>query len=195
MNAHDIVQFHITENMSVTWPEWFEKTTPFYATIRRGRAEKGYLPVGLRGKERNQRFAFELLLEAVDTVIQPWSLIKKSSFREEEIAHYPVYQAYKQAAEILQGAKWGVGGSLGFELATGRPTVKPTSDFDLLIYANEPAELPLLAIQQHLAYFQQVDTQIISQKGGFSLKEYLKNPSKKLLMKTISGPVLTDELW
>ena len=195
MYAHDIVQFHMIENMTAEWPLWFEKSTPFYATVRRAVAEKGYVPVGLRGKERNQRFAFELPLEAIDAVIQPWSLIKKPSFREEEIAHYPAYQAYQQALKILQGVKWGVGGSLGFELATGHPTVKPTSDFDLLIYANEPAELPLAVIQQHIAYFQKVDTQVISLKGGFSLKEYLQNPEKKLLMKTISGPILTDELW
>ncbi|MGM0123085.1 malonate decarboxylase holo-[acyl-carrier-protein] synthase [Enterococcus sp. AZ194] len=193
MKAHDIVQFH-KKNLLIEWPEWFEETAPLYATVRRGVAGEGQIPVGLRGHERNQRFAFELPTEAVTAVIHPWQLIEKESFRKEEIAQYPVYQAFNQAKELLKETKWGVGGSLGFELATDFPTVKKTSDFDLLIYVTEPADLPK-ALQQNPDYFQQVDTQVLTKKGGFALKEYLRNPEKKLLLKTIHGPRLTDELW
>ncbi|KAF1297812.1 malonate decarboxylase holo-[acyl-carrier-protein] synthase [Enterococcus sp. JM4C] len=195
MDAHDIVQFQKTEALQVDWPDWFCETDPLYATVRRGTATQNKLPVGLRGKERSQRFAFELPQEAVTAVIHPWQLTEKESFRKTEIAQYPVYLAFQQAKKILKGSKWGVGGSLGFELATGFPTVKETSDFDLLIYTKELADLPLTVIQQNLEYFHQVDTQIITEKGGFALKEYLRNHGKKLLLKTITGPVLTDELW
>ena len=71
----------------------------------------------------------------------------------------------------------GIGGSLGFELSTGIPAVKETSDFDLLLYADSPIELPIQAIQSHPA-FEQFDTQVITSKGGFSLKEYLRTPEK-----------------
>ena len=46
----------------------------------------------------------------------------------------------------------GIGGSLGFELSTGIPAVKETSDFDLLLYADSPIELPIQAIQSHPAF-------------------------------------------
>ncbi len=65
---------------------------------------------------------------------------------------YPVYQQFHAARNILSGCKWGIGGSLGFELSTGIPAVKETSDFDLLLYANSPIELPIQVIQSHPAF-------------------------------------------
>jgi phosphoribosyl-dephospho-CoA transferase len=196
MEAHDIVRFNQAAVLNIDWPDWFQPTTEFvYATVRRDSLKAGLLPVGLRGKQRNQRFAFELAEELVAEVIHPWSLIEKNSFRHAEILNFSAYQAYLQARTLLSGTKWGVGGSLGFELATNQPTVKETSDFDLLLYAKEPAELPLTAIQQHPEIFQPLDMQVITVKGGFALKEYLQHPDKKILLKTINGPILTNELW
>ncbi|MTD41998.1 malonate decarboxylase holo-ACP synthase [Erwinia sp. CPCC 100877] len=196
MEAHDIVRFNQAAYLDIDWPDWFEPTAePVFATVRRDSLKEGLLPVGLRGKQRNQRFAFELAVELVADVIHPWSLIGKNSFRHAEILNFPAYQAYLQARILLQGTKWGVGGSLGFELATDQPTVKKTSDFDVLLYAKEPAELPLKVIQQHPEFFQPLDVQVITAKGGFALKEYLQHPDKKILLKTINGPILTNELW
>jgi phosphoribosyl-dephospho-CoA transferase len=195
MEAHDIVRFNQAA-VAIDWPDWFEPKTEFiYATVRRDSLKEGLLPVGLRGEQRNQRFAFELAVELVVEVIQPWSLIEKDSFRHSKIMNFSAYQAYLQARMLLSGTKWGVGGSLGFELATNQPAVKETSDFDLLLYAKEPAELPLKVIQQHLEFFQPLDMQVITKKGGFALKEYLQHPDKKILLKTINGPILTNELW
>lgn len=42
---------------------------------------------------------------------------------------------------ILLGCKWGIGGSLGFELLIGILVVKEISDFDLLLYVDLLIEL------------------------------------------------------
>ncbi|MCS5464967.1 hypothetical protein NWO25_12095 [Enterococcus lactis] len=78
----------------------------------------------------------------------------------------------------------GIGGSLGFELSTGIPAVKETSDFDLLLYADSPIELPIQAIQSHPAFLSNSIPKSLTSKGGFSLKEYLRTPEKKILLKT-----------
>lgn len=195
MEAHDIVRFDKRVVDTGHWPNWFEQENQLYATVRRDKVQKEFIPVGLRGNERNQRFAFELPKQAVKEVICPFELTQKDSFRQAEVIGFPAYQAYEQARRILRETKWGVGGSLGFELATNMPTIKETSDFDLLLYADTPAELPMEEVRQNQDFFSQCDTQVITPKGGFSLQEYLRNPTKKILVKTTSGPILTDKLW
>ncbi|MGX7265027.1 malonate decarboxylase holo-ACP synthase [Enterococcus crotali] len=195
IEAHDIVRIHPSFMSTKEWPDWFKATDRLYATVRRAVVNEKVIPVGLRGQQRNQRFAFELPVTAVEEVIHPWELIQKDSFRQKEVADFSAYQAYIQARKLLQETTWGVGGSLGFELATDYPTIKETSDLDVLIYVKESAELPLEVIRQNLSLFSQWDTQVITKKGGFSLKEYLQNPNKKILLKTITGPILTDKLW
>jgi Phosphoribosyl-dephospho-CoA transferase MdcG len=37
----------------------------------------------------------------------------------------------------LTHSYWGPGGSVGFELATGKRTTIPRSDLDIVVYANE----------------------------------------------------------
>ncbi|MFC4771397.1 malonate decarboxylase holo-ACP synthase [Enterococcus hermanniensis] len=194
--AHDIVLLDKKVLKNIELPGWFAETDRLYATVRRGIPhDAGSILVGLRGKERQQRFGFEATLNKVEEVIHPWELVTKNSFRQAEVAAYPVYHQYREAQLLLKNYHWGVGGSLGFELATQRATIKSSSDLDLLLYADSAAELPMKEIEENMAFFEKLDTQIISQKGGFALKEYLSQPSKKILLKTNKGPKLTTEIW
>lgn len=196
INAHDIVYFdkQVIENNDL--PDWVTLSDHVFATVRRAMTDYSEtLPIGLRGTARNQRFALEIPTRMVQKVIHPWEITDRESFRQTDIAQFPVYQQFHAAREILSGTKWGVGGSLGFELTTDIPAVKETSDFDLLLYVDTPAGLPLKAIQSHPDFFEQFDTQVITTQGGFSLKEYLRNPEKKILLKTTEGPKLTKEIW
>ncbi|EPH97701.1 malonate decarboxylase holo-[acyl-carrier-protein] synthase [Enterococcus faecalis 13-SD-W-01] len=195
ITAHDIVLFDKKE-IKEELPEWLKLSQQVYGVVRRSEpSDPAFLPIGLRGSARNQRFALEILSDSIQKVIHPWTIIDQESFREKEIASFPAYQQFHAARDILSGYKWGVGGSLGFELASGIQAVKETSDFDLLLYADSPAGLPLQAIQSHSDFFEQFDTQVITSKGGFSLKEYLRTPEKKILLKTTTGPKLTKEIW
>lgn len=195
ITAHDIVLFDKKE-IQQELPEWLILSQQVYGVVRRAEpSDPEVLPIGLRGVTRNQRLALEIPTASVQKVIHPWEIIDRESFREEEIAQFPAYQQFHAARDILSGHKWGIGGSLGFELTSGIKAVKETSDFDLLLYADSPAGLPLQAIQTHSDFFEQLDTQVITSKGGFSLKEYLRTPEKKILLKTTAGPKLTKEIW
>jgi phosphoribosyl-dephospho-CoA transferase len=194
--AHDIVLIDKQELATVTLPEWVCVTEKMYATVRRGiPTSKQHLLVGLRGSKREQRFGLEVPTTSVEATIHPWELVTKESFRQADIADYLVYRQYHEAQQLLIDCKWGVGGSLGFELATNQPTVKVTSDLDLLLYAETAAQLPLTIIQRNPTFFENVDIQVITNQGGFSLKEYLRNPAKKILLKTDEGPKLTNMIW
>jgi phosphoribosyl-dephospho-CoA transferase len=195
ITAHDIVLFDKKE-IQQELPEWLVLSQQVYGVVRRAEpSDPEVLPIGLRGAARNQRLALEIPTASVQKVIHPWEIIDRESFRQEEIIHFPAYQQFHAARDILSGYKWGIGGSLGFELTSGIKAVKETSDFDLLLYADSPAGLPLQAIQAHSDFFEQLDTQVITSKGGFSLKEYLRTPEKKILLKTTAGPKLTKEIW
>ncbi|WP_165005667.1 MULTISPECIES: malonate decarboxylase holo-ACP synthase [unclassified Enterococcus] len=196
IQAHDVVIFDKQVIEQQTLPEWLILSEKMYGTVRRALPkDPSQLGIGLRGFARNQRLALEIPMQAVQKVVHPWEIIDQESFRQSEIAQFPVYQQYHVARELLSGYKWGVGGSLGFELTTGIQAVKETSDFDLLIYADSPIGLPNAAIQSHPDFFEQFDTQVITSKGGFALKEYLRLPDKKILLKTAAGPELTREIW
>ncbi|MDU0990319.1 MAG: malonate decarboxylase holo-ACP synthase, partial [Enterococcus faecium] len=186
IQAHDIVLFDKHEIERFPLPEWVVLTEKMFGTVRRALTDHAeILPIGLRGPARNQRWATEISKHAVKQVIHPWDIIEQESYRQEKIMDYPVYQQFHAARNILSGCKWGIGGSLGFELSTGIPAVKETSDFDLLLYADSPIELPIQAIRSHPAFFEQFDTQVVTRQGGFSLKEYLREPEKKILLKTV----------
>ncbi|WP_430612588.1 malonate decarboxylase holo-ACP synthase [Enterococcus sp. DIV0876] len=194
--AHDIVLLEKEVLDTFDVPEWFQPSKVIYATVRRGiPTNPSYLPVGLRGTARAQRFGFEAPCNMIKRTIHPWDLIYKESFRKQAIADFPAYRQYREARSLLRDCNWGVGGSLGFELATQQPTVNESSDFDLLLYADEPARIPYTILRENHAFFDKLDTQVITPKGGFALKEYLRDPEKKILLKTDEGPKLTTELW
>ncbi|MBH8458696.1 hypothetical protein I8R59_29970, partial [Klebsiella pneumoniae] len=137
IQAHDIVLFDKHEIERFPLPEWVVLTEKMFGTVRRASTDHAeILPIGLRGPARNQRWATEISKHAVKQVIHPWDIIEQESYRQEKIMDYPVYQQFHAARNILSGCKWGIGGSLGFELSTGIPAVKETSDFDLLLYAD-----------------------------------------------------------
>ena len=194
--AHDIVLIDNQAFADLVLPDWLHQREKMYATVRRGIPQSPqHILVGFRGTKREQRFGTEILSKYVMATIHPWQLIAKESFRQNDIADYPVYRQYREAQQLLSDCKWGVGGSLGFELASDQTAIKVTSDLDLLLYADSATQLPLQLIQDNKVFFNDLDIQVITKKGGFSLKEYLRNPQKKLLLKTDEGPKLTNEIW
>lgn len=194
--AHDIVRFNQAAIQQRELVRQLALSKQVFGVIRRALpSQPDLVPIGLRGVARHQRFALEIPITAIQAIVHPWEITARESFRAAEIAQFPVYEQYHVAQKILAGLKWGVGGSLGFELTSRIQAVKPTSDFDLLLYANGPTEIPLAVITKNRLFFEQFDTQVITPKGGFALKEYLRTPDKKILLKTDTGPILTKELW
>ncbi|WP_051219621.1 malonate decarboxylase holo-ACP synthase [Oceanobacter kriegii] len=165
------------------------------------------IPVGLRGANKQQRYAAWLEAGAVLESRSPEQLAIPAQQRMATGDH-PVWQALQGLATSLNNlshqnnshqnnsVSWGVTGSLGFELATGIEQLTDSSDLDLLIRAPlplSPAQLQSL----HTLCWQQacrVDIQIETPVGAFALKEWLSD-SHTLLLKTATGPVLTSNPW
>jgi phosphoribosyl-dephospho-CoA transferase len=92
---------------------------------------------------------------------------------------------------------WGPGGSVGFELATGRHIVTPQSDLDVVIYVNERMtvnETRLLrdSTQELPA---PVDIRVETPTCGFSLLEYASRSPAAILLRTASGALLGADPW
>jgi phosphoribosyl-dephospho-CoA transferase len=92
---------------------------------------------------------------------------------------------------------WGPGGSVGFELATGRHVVKPESDLDIVIYAErkitKEQARSLQARTTNLLV--PVDIRVETLGCGFSLTEYARGGSAGILLRTAAGLELSDDPW
>jgi phosphoribosyl-dephospho-CoA transferase len=92
---------------------------------------------------------------------------------------------------------WGPGGSVGFELATGRHVVKPESDLDVVIYAEgkitreEARSLQARTMNLLVA----VDIRVETLGCGFSLIEYARGGPAGALLRTPAGLELGNDPW
>ena len=97
--------------------------------------------------------------------------------------------------------RWGVTGSCGYALATGKAVMHADSDLDILVRCPEPASPAdfdeLADIMASLPC--RTDIQIETPAGAFALKEWLResrhDSGGRVLLKTDFGPVLTDNPW
>lgn len=86
---------------------------------------------------------------------------------------------------------------MGYELASHQPSVHSESDLDLIILAPQPFDRKfageLLALLQ--ASPGKVDCRIETPRCGFSLEEYFRSGTQPLLVRTPTGPVLSNAPW
>jgi phosphoribosyl-dephospho-CoA transferase len=92
---------------------------------------------------------------------------------------------------------WGPGGSVGFELATGRHTVTPQSDLDVVIYANERMTVndARLLRDSTQGLPAPVDIRVETPTCGFSLVEYASRAPAPILLRIPSGALLGANPW
>jgi len=92
---------------------------------------------------------------------------------------------------------WGPGGSVGFEIATGRHVAKRDSDLDIVIYAARPMrayEAKVLCAST-MDFPAAVDIRVETPVCGFSLWEYARDSPAAILLRTQGGPVLGEDPW
>ena len=112
----------------------------------------------------------------------------------------PARAALARVAPLLshRGYRWGPGGSIGFELATGVPTATWSSDLDLVVRrdcwleAKEAARL--LALLAEAAAPAQVDVIVETPAGGVLLADLARAPMQ-VLLRTPDGPRLSADPW
>lgn len=201
---HDLLWLHPaavpeSANGDLALPDW---VVPQWPVVVRRASCTDQIPVGLRGPLRSQRHAAQVRPDAIQRTVTPEALQQSQCWltRPELVSHAPVATLIGLSS-LLQnlGLSWGPTGSVGFALATGCSVLRSDSDLDLLIRAPQPfspEQMTLLqdVLQNRKTVSCRIDLQIDTGKGGFSFSEWLRG-SGKILLKTNTGPLLTDHPW
>ena len=162
-----------------------------WVVVRRCTATVGHLAVGVRGSARHERHALLIPHTAAAAVTWPEDLRCTTSVLGARTAALAALQVASPLLDDL-GCPWGPTGSVGFELATGRPTTTPASDLDLLIRTDTlptPAWAAVLAGRLSTLPVQ-VDCQLETGAGAVALAELATAPPT-LMLRTDAGPRLT----
>lgn len=180
------------------WPEWLDVAWLEQAPLVVRREDAGgRIPVGARGKQRNQRCKGYVAPVAVARCVTPEMLARqvRPELAQSELAPLRVLATLAQRLDAIQLA-WGPAGGVGFFLASGLPVLRPDSDLDLLVRAPEPLETAAVCALASMQAGREcrVDIQVDTGRGGFALSEYARGRGR-VLLKTDSGPVLLDDPW
>ena len=188
-------------------PRWVAESlrrAPF-VVVRRGpsRAEEG-IAIGVRGPRRNERWAGACRPDLVRSILTPPMLLSRlvtasgpdPATRPEAI---PALRTLALLADRWKdlASPWGPGGSVGFELATGRHAASPQSDLDIVIYAErrmtQDEARALCESAQGLPAA--VDIRVETPLCGFSLTEYANRAPAPILLRFAHGTVLGADPW
>ena len=172
-----------------------------WVVVRRTRARSALLPVGIRGDVRHQRAAAWLPIHAVEQVVTPQILAGRRTWHgRPRTKLLPALLVLDAAAAILEqqgyGDLWGPAGSVGFELASGAPSVSAQSDLDLVLDAPEPIEVhDAAALFTALGRLSaQIDLLLEAPLGAVALSEYASG-KRAVLLRTPSGARLVADPW
>jgi phosphoribosyl-dephospho-CoA transferase len=203
--THDLIRLREPTALTLegSVPAWVEPAllrAP-WVVVRRGDVRDGMIPVGVRGLARQQRFAAVLAVAEIADRLSPEELTPSryviARSRQDEV---PALAALARVAPILasRGHRWGPGGSVGFEIATGVATATSSSDLDLILRQNHrlgPDEaIDLRAVLAEAAAPARLDVLIETPLGGVSLADLAAMPAR-LLVRTPDGPRLSADPW
>lgn len=185
------------------WPDWagagWLSKAP--VVVRRDARHAGMVPVGVRGRTRGQRHAAWIAPGDIVSIVTPRSLARERRWRTAAVLSATTGPcaavALDRVAAELDGAglDWGIGGSVGFALATGIDVLQPSSDVDVIVHAPAPlAASHERALASLLSSGMPVDIQVATPQGGFSYRERHRTGGR-VLLKTAHGPVLCDDPW
>jgi phosphoribosyl-dephospho-CoA transferase len=169
-----------------------------FVVVRRDVITESWVPIGIRGPQRFQRWAAWYPRYAIQEIVKPMDLLT----RVNTVNDLNVSPARRTLRSLMKAWRWltypwGPAGSLGFEVATGKQTTTMQSDLDVVIYADHPLSRRnaqrLLACADDLEVT--VDIRIETPMCGFSLTEYATSPTKTILLRTVSGPILGADPW
>ena len=119
VRTHDLLEIDAKRFISChpRTPEWVVKnlhTTPF-VVVRRGLATWPVIPVGVRGVDRNQRWAATCAFNLVKSILAPPQLLRRSVPKSRENA-IPAFRALNLMKERWRDLDypWGPGGQYWF---------------------------------------------------------------------------------
>lgn len=193
VNAHDLLWGMTPAHLPADVPAWVLDVVSagHPVVVRRAITAPGWVPVGVRGRLREQRFAALMPVAAVRRRVTPETVRGVISPRD-----LPALRALAALRPVLANENWGVTGSAGFELATGVEALHDQSDLDLILRTSEP--LGRRAAEALLALLDTsecaVDLQLQTPYGAVALREWAAG-SRRVLLKTASGAHLVIDPW
>jgi phosphoribosyl-dephospho-CoA transferase len=169
-----------------------------FVVVRRVLGTGQEVPIGVRGAQRNQRWAAFCHPKLVKSILTPPQLLSRtiSTSRADAI---PAFRALNFLEDRWMGLAlpWGPGGSVGFELASGRHAAKQQSDLDIVIYAERPIAsdeaTSLCDCTMNLPAV--VDIRVKTPVCGFSLSEFANLSPAAILLRSPGGIVLGRDPW
>ena len=200
---HDLLTITLEKDELSSFPEWAQlKLTEFQTVIvtRQKPLSKNKIVVGVRGNQRNQRFAFEINKQRIQKRVTPYEALEQFKFNRlpESRKGFPVFQALRsiQGKHFLS-ADFGITGSAGYEIVTGDMMVKETSDLDLILKVDHRIPFDKLKkLWENLNQFSvHADVQLVHADRGFSLEEFVQQNGKQVLIKSGTGPFISNAPW
>lgn len=197
LSPHDLLRIKGAEELisHTPIPNWVEGSlaiSPF-VVIRRSRAAKGQVAVGVRGTERNKRFAAFLPIDSILSRVSPEQLAQEKGWQNHS---KKIFHCLDRISDLLDVASltWGPTGSVGFELATGQEAVTEKSDIDIVIRISKEFTITFAQkIENGLKKLPfRIDVQLETKEGAFSLSEYVNSEGKEVLFRTMDGPFLKE---
>lgn len=187
-------------------PAWLDDApAPGWVVVRRAApGPAGEIPVGVRGRTRDQRWAALVAPSAVVGAVAPHDLPRAPA--DPGRGALAVLQVLARLAPALDrhlGRAWGPTGSVGFELATGCPTARDGSDLDLVVRAPArvgPGAASALAVacggDLRDVGGVRVDVLLETPHGGVSLDEWSRAGGRgAVALRTPTGPRLVLDPW
>lgn len=203
LRPHDLLRLRCgdviaAENSAPAWVQSALSEAP-YVVVRRCPAPLRMVAVGVRGSSRRERFGTFAPRCEIAELITP-EFLARAEIRQTQSrrALIPALRALDGVAPVLArgGFAWGPVGSVGFELATGRATARPSSDLDIVIYCPErlrrktAGELAASLVAADC----RIDTILETPAGGVSLVD-LADACDAVLARTGHGSILTKDPW
>lgn len=179
-------------------PAWvdLEPTAPVWVVVRRTAAEDGVVAVGIRGASRGERWAATVKSREIAERIPPMSVPRG---RGRDLPALAAHETITPAADRAWPGVWGPGGSVGYELVASSPVVKPTSDLDLVLYADTPLDRATTATALQKLRRQagnvRIDLIIETPLGGVAADEWMSRCPAGVVLRTARGPVVADDPW
>lgn len=170
-----------------------------WVVVRRAASGPGMAAVGVRGAARRERWALSVPLSCVRERVTPEMLAggRRWAYLPASRGELPAFAALGVVADLLEsrGLAWGPGGSVGYELASGRSAVTGGSDLDLILRTPDP--LPRAEAREVLddlaALPVRADAQIDTGTGSVALSEWAAGG--EVLLRRAGGPILTPNPW
>ena len=199
--AHDLLRLRAFPAADDV-PAWLAGSfaqAPF-AVVRRAEAPSGFVAVGFRGPSRSDRYGAFVATDAVLSACSPEALLHTRIGAERE--RFRAFAALQQIIDEggFDSLLWGPTGSVGFEFATGQPTVTNASDLDLLI--RTPSPLARVHAPARRARWEGIEremglrivAQLETPAGGVALSEWAQD-KPRVMVRSARGPGLVEDPW